>query len=137
MSNTLRTNYQHFFSAKHSGNILVVVLVIMVVGITIATMSLALVISTTQSLGGAMEGERLRAAVEGGVENAILNILRNPGYSGEDMTIDGLPVAVEVTTGVQTTIVATASNGAHRQRYQVVLERVAGVLTVVSWQQID
>lgn len=116
---------------------MVIVLVIMVVGITIVTMSLALVISTSQSMGGMMETHRISAAVEGGVENAILNILRNPTYAGETLSIDGMPVTVTVVQGAQTTITATAVSGVYRQRYQVVLERISGVLTIVSWQHID
>lgn len=121
----------------YQGNILVVVLVLMVVGMTIVTMSFALLITTTQSLGGVMESDRMRGAVEGGVENAILNILRNPSYAGGTLVVDGLTVTTTVTSGTQTTILATATNGTYRQRYRVVLERVSGVLTIVSWQQID
>ncbi len=119
------------------GNILVIVLVMMVVGITIATMSLALVITTTQSMGGAMEADRMRTAAEGAIENAILKVLRNPSYSGETMTIDGIPITLTVTQGAQTTVMATAVKGTHRQRYQVVLQRTNGVLGVVSWLHID
>ena len=135
--NNICTQYRRLFFAKQPGNILVVVLVLMVVGITIASMSLALVISTTQSLGGAMESDRIRVAAEGGVENAILNVLRNPSYSGESLVIDGLTVVTTVTQGANTTVIATVTSGTHRQRYQVVLQRVSGVLTVTSWQQID
>lgn len=131
------SRYQHFCRAKQPGNILVVVLVLMVVGITIVSMSLALVITTSQSMGGAMESDRMRAAVEGGIENAILKLLRNPSYAGESMVIDGVAVVVTVTQGAQTTIIATATSGEYKQRYRVLLERISGVLTVVSWQQTD
>lgn len=114
-----------------------VVLVLMVVGIAIVSMSLALVITTSQSMGGAMESGRIRAVVESGVENAILKLLRNPSYAGESMVVDEVTVVVTVTQGAQTTIIATATSGEYRQRYQVLLERISGVLTVVSWQQID
>lgn len=122
---------------RYGGNILVVVLVLMVVGMTIISMSLALVISTSQSLGGAMTTDRVRAAAEGGVENAILNVLRNPEYAGETLVIDGLDVTSTVTPGAQTIIAVTADHGAYTQSYEVVLERISGVLSVASWQQID
>lgn len=124
-------------TAKKPGHILVVILVLMVVGITIVAMSLALVISTTQSLGGAMTADRVHAAAEGGIENAILKLLRDPTYTGEEMIVDDLPVTLAVTRGTQTVIVATAESGAFTQRYRVVLERISGVLTIISWQQID
>lgn len=123
---------------RQPGHILVAVLVLMVVGITITTMALAVLVTSSQSLGGAMEADRISAAVEGGVENAILSVLRNPSYSGEEnLEIGGLLVDIEVTQGAQTTIRATAASGNYSQRYQVVLERIGGVLTVTSWQQID
>lgn len=126
---------------KTSGNVLIVVLVLMVVGISLVALSLALAVSSTQLTGGAMSASRLRSAAEGGVENAILMLLRNPGTAGSTETIsleiDGIEVETTIERDVATVITATAADGSASQRYRVVLERLSGVLTVTSWQRID
>ena len=115
------------------GHVLIVVLLLMMVGIFTITMATSLIITTSQSHASRMEADSLRTAADSGVENAILNIRRNPGYTGGSTTIDGAVVNTSVVAGADYTITATASSGLRRQAFRVKVARTNGILSVTDW----
>lgn len=128
----------HSRSRTHQpGHILVVVLLVMLIGIFTITMAASMIITTSQAHGSRMQSNSLRTAAESGVENAILNVLRDPAYTGETINIDGVDVGIVVQPGSPTTITATATGEQQKHVYRVTVDRINGMLSITSWTQIE
>jgi hypothetical protein len=93
-----------------SGQSFVSLLLIAVIGITIATGATMLVIINSQSGLRLQQGTVAYAIAQSGAENALLRLLRDPTYSGEtNMPVGDGTVDVEVSNSAGTYI-ATASS---------------------------
>lgn len=124
-------------SQQLPGNILIVVLLIMMVAIMITGLVVTQLVISTQSIGATRESERVRAAAESGVENAILILMRNPAYSGGSYVFDGITVQVNLDNQAVVTLQVVGSLGLQRHAYQVVLERQSGKLVVTQWREVS
>lgn len=122
---------------KQQGHILIVVLLLMLVGIFAITMAATLVVTTSQSHGSRLSSSNISSAAESGIENAILNVLRNPAYTGGTFLIDGLTVSTVVVPGTPTVITATATSSGQRHVYEATVDRVDGMLSITSWTQLE
>lgn len=122
---------------RERGQALITFLYIMVIGITITTAAAIIVLINLMG-GGIMErGELAYYTAESGIENAILNLLRNPSYSGETLTLGDGSVTTEITSQNPLTIVATGrySNIARKIQVQTIYNN--NVLTISSWKEIN
>lgn len=74
---------------------------------------------------------------ESGAENAVLRLLRDPGYTGEtNLPIGDGFVNIIVTPGNPVSIVSVGQLGKNIRKVQVRLERITGTYTIRSWQEI-
>lgn len=119
------------------GQALVTLLYIMVIGIAI-TSAIAVIMLVNILGGGTMQqGELAYYTAESGIENAMLNLLRNPSYTGETFNLGAGSVTTQVTSQNPLTIVATGRYNNIARKIQVQTIYNNNVLTISSWKEIN
>lgn len=133
-------NLQYFKHSCHhqSGSILTALIVFVAIGLLITTS--ATVLLADQMLLGERDAQSasLLYTAESGAENAILRLLRDPSYTGEQLpTTEGLTININVQPGPPIVITSQVEASGLTRTVQVELTRLNGVLEVQSWQQIN
>ena len=121
------------FNAQ-TGQAMVTLLFIMVISISVIT---AVIVVTANNLasGGSLErGTIAYYAAESGVENALLRMLRDPGYTGESLTINDSMVTIQVSGS---TITSIAEYGNTIRKIEAETAYNNNILTVISWREIN
>lgn len=124
-------------NTKQRGQALITFLYIMVIGMTISSAA-AVIILINLIGGGTMErGEIAYYVAESGIENAMINLLRNPSYTGETLNVGGGNVTVEITNQNPLTILATGRYNNNVRKIEVQALYNNNVLTISSWKEIN
>lgn len=119
-----------------SGQTLVFLLVFMTMAITVTTAAVMVVIGNSQAASKFEQSLMAYSVAEAGVEEALLRILRDPGFSGATLTI-GQGIATISASGTTTkTILSAGSFNNFLRQVQVTASYVSGILTVTSWQEV-
>lgn len=119
-----------------SAQALVMLLVFMAVAITITSAAVVIVAINSQTATSAEQSFAAYQMAEGGAENALIRLLRDPAYTGETLTSpQGGTTIITVTGTNPKTIVATAAVGNFLRKIQVTATDDAGVLTVTGWAE--
>jgi len=126
---------------SESGQALIMLLFFIMIGITITTAAIFIIVSNSISATNVNEGEIARAMAETGAENALLQILRG-NYLKGGTTLETIPLAggeanVTITSADGTlTIdsVGTAGNYVKKVRVSVTKD---GIMDVTSWKEIN
>ncbi|HXK52877.1 hypothetical protein H6804_02080 [Candidatus Nomurabacteria bacterium] len=121
---------------KQAGSIMITVLVFSVVAITVLSGAVVVSVINTQGTSDYSQAERLLAISEAGVENAALLMLRDPSYSGNNLSVGNDTVTISVSGTNPLTIESVVQNTDFTRRIQSVMERVGGVLNVTSWDEL-
>ncbi len=119
-----------------SGQALVVLLVFMIVSLTIASAATVLILVNSLSSSRVEQGIETDALAESGIENALLQSLRNPLYTGETLTMGSGSVKVVVEgVGIK---MATSSAvwGNFTRQVEVKFTDLNNVLNINSWTEI-
>jgi 7-cyano-7-deazaguanine synthase in queuosine biosynthesis len=130
---------------NQSGQSLVMLLFFVMVGIAVATASMAIISGNSLSATDVEQGEITRVMAETGVERAILQIIRNDGaYTGETLTNanipewdDGWKVDVTVTDGENLVIYSVATAGKYQRKVEVTATYVDNELILNTWKEIN
>ncbi len=118
------------------GQTLVTLLIFMIIGITITTAAVVMVIVNSRNVSRIEQGNNTLVIAESGIENALLRLLRDPTYAGETLTVGTGTTIVQVTTvGTQRTITSTAVVGNFSRTVQATVT-LSGDLTITSWQEV-
>lgn len=125
-----------YFKNK-SGNVSIMLVLIIILLSTLTTAAVGLAISTTRDTTTTTLGERALTVAESGAENAILRLLRDPSYSGENNLSIG-PGSATITVSGSSPIVITSTGvvGDITRVIRVQATIVSGQLTVSSWQEL-
>ncbi|MCB9823986.1 hypothetical protein H6802_03460 [Candidatus Nomurabacteria bacterium] len=115
---------------------MITVLVFSVVAITVLSGAVVVSVINTQGTSDYSQAERLLAISEAGVENAALLMLRDPSYSGNNLSVGNDTVTISVSGTNPLTIESVVQNTDFTRRIQSVMERVGGVLNVTSWDEL-
>lgn len=124
---------------QQSGQALISLLFIAIIGITVISAAVALVYGNTQSASVTEQGTYAYYVAESGVEEGLLRLLRNPNYSG---TAANQPIAVgqgsaviqvNTTSGLITSI-GTYNNTVRKIQAQTVYNN--GMRTISSWKEV-
>lgn len=127
-----------FNSQFYTGQALVTLLFYVLTIITIITASIILLILNSGSSLKIQEGLRAYYIAESGAENALLRLLRDPNYTGENNLAVGDGVASStVTPGNPAVIVSSGTVGNFIRKVQVTATYNTGFYTVTSWQEIQ
>jgi len=121
---------------KQGSATLITLLVFMIIALSISATSVAILISNSQSGSMIEQGTNAYSAAESGVENAIIQLLRNRSYIGETLTVGNETAEVIVSGAGPYTIISLGKSGAYSRTIQVILNDTSGVLTISSWKEI-
>ena len=120
----------------NKGQTLLMLLVFMIIAITVTSAATTLILvnsANTQKMEG---GEIAFNIAEGGIENGLLRLLRNPNYTGEnDLVIGDGTVDISVTGSNPYTITSVGTSGNFSRTLQVVVN-YNGNMTITSWREI-
>lgn len=129
---------KNVFFRNRKGEVAVMLILIIVVLTTLTTAAVSLAISTMRDTTTLTLGEKSLTVAESGAENAILRLLRDPGYAGEPSALSIGPgsATITVTGNSPYTIVSTGVVGSMTRTVQVEANIILGKLTVVSWREL-
>jgi len=119
---------------NQKGQAVLTLLFFMVIGLSIITAVVIVVVNTAQAGSNTEQGTLAYYSAETGAENALLRLLRDPNYTGEVMNIDGGTVTIVVNGGVITST-GRIDNSIRKVQVQTVYN--GNVLTVSSWKEIN
>ncbi len=121
-----------------SGQALVTLLFISVIGVTVITAAAILIFQNIQSSSIVEQGTQAYYIAESGIEEGVLRMLRNPGYSGtspgQPLDVDGGSVVISTASGG--IISATGTYHDTSRTIQVKTVYNNGELTISSWKEI-
>jgi len=118
------------------GQALVTLLIFSTLAIVMVSTAVALTITGSLKTSMFEDGLVTYQMAEGGAENAMLRILRNPSYTGETMSFGTGTVEITVNGTNPVIITSTANNGSYQRTIQVNLTDINGVVAVNSWKEI-
>ncbi len=121
---------------EQKGSILIALLIFIVVGITMTSAAIMIMIDSTVISADTLIADQSLMVAESGVENAILRLLRDPSYTGEVMEIEDGRAEVTVTNAGTILINSTGIVGRTSRTVTVELIRELGVWRVSSWKEM-
>ncbi len=123
--------------SRITGQALITLLFYVMIIIVIITGAVMLIATNSLSATKLQEGISAYSVAEGGAENAILRVLRDPSYIGEtDLAIGEGLADIVVTPGTPVTIISTGTVGKFVRKIQVTAVRTSGFYTITSWQEV-
>lgn len=122
---------------KEKGQILVSILIIMAVA-TLAFASAIVAASLSKVAATSTQSDQIYNLAETGAEEALIKLLRNPGYSGETMTVDGVTIKITVSAPLlsERLIRSEASRENLKRIVEVSGQFSDNILTIDSWGEV-
>lgn len=120
-----------------SGQALVLLIVVMVVGTVITSAAVIFAIVNLKAASNLQSGEEAYAIAESGAENGILRLVRNPAYTGETLTVGSGQAVITVSGSGNLTIVSEGVRGNFRRKVEVNGSYVNNIFTVSTWREIE
>jgi len=96
---------------NQKGQTIIALLIFMLISTTITIASIAISIINLQTNTGYLEGELALQTANGGLENALIMLERDPNYSGGTMTINGGTATISISGSSNLTIVSVGKVG--------------------------
>lgn len=123
---------------KKNGQALITLLVFVAVLLIIGMASIMMMIINSKTSAKFEQSVVALHIAESGAENAILQLLRNPNYSGEILPVGTGTTTITVTDigGNQKKIVSIGKGGNFLRQLQVTINDSGNILTIVSWKEI-
>lgn len=120
----------------HKGQVLVTLLVFVLVAMTVITSIITTVIANTRSASTIQNGTSVYYVAEAGAENALIQLLRNPDYTGETMPVDGGIAEITVTGTTSKVITVVGQRNNLTRKIQVTVSYTDNQIVINSWQEI-
>lgn len=123
---------------KKNGQALITLLVFTALLLIIGMASIMMMIINAQTTTKFQQSVVTLHIAESGVENAILQLLRNPDYAGEILPVGAGNTTTTVTDigGNQKKIISVGNNGNYLRTLQVIINESGNILTIVSWKEV-
>ncbi len=118
---------------NQKGQVFVTLLFFVIIGITIISAETIVLFTNILSASTAEQGTNAYYVAESGIEEALLRLIRNPGYAGQVLTVGGGNAVIQVGNGI---ITATGTYANTIKKTQVQTVNSNGVLKIVSWKEI-
>ncbi len=119
------------------GQALITLLFFMIIALTITSASVVMILVNSLSGAKLQQGEIAYHVAQSGADNAVLRLLRNPGYTGEtDLAVGSGLVDIEVTGAGPYTIISTGTVGNFSKKVAVTATYVDNLLTVTSQKEV-
>lgn len=119
-----------------AGQTLITLLVFIVVATTITTTAVAILLNTTESSSIASNAISATQIADSGAENAILRLIRDPSYTGEDMDIGNGNAHISVSGTNPKTITSIGSINNFKKTVQVIVTYNNNIMSVSSWNYV-
>jgi len=121
---------------NQKGIALIMLLVFSIIAIAVTTVGVSIMINITRSSGILQSRIAASQAAEGGLENGILRLLRDPGYTGETLTLGDSTVTITVSGTGPYTITSKAQYFDFSQTVEATVAYNDNKLTVSGWNFI-
>jgi type II secretory pathway component PulK len=121
---------------KTNGQALVTLLFFIIIAITITAATTTLVIANSQGTTAIEQSQIAYYCAEAGIENALLRLLRNPGYTGETLNIGNAQVLLTVTGTTTRIITSKASLSGFIRTIRVSADYSNNKFTISSWKEV-
>lgn len=122
---------------REKGQALITLLVFTVMALVIIGGAVAMIIINTQATGTLVNSEEAIKIAEAGADNAAMRLVRDPGYSGETLTVGAGTATINVSGGVTKTVVSEGVSGDFRRKVQVTLDIGNNKVTLTDWREIN
>jgi len=130
---SVRNNYR--FTKR--GSTLITLMIFIFVMLTIASTSVSIIISNAQSTAGAGQTMEAYYAAEAGIENASLQLLRNPEYAGETIQLSPTSsVTISVSRNGTYDVLSTGKSGQFTRILMAKLDYTNNILSIISWKEL-
>lgn len=117
------------------GQALVTLLFFVIIGVSVVAGAAAVVYTNVLAASTVEQGEGAYYVAQSGIEEGLLQLLRNPNYAGETLPVGSGSVTIQVASG---TITATGTLGNSSRKIQVqTVYNTNGQLTIVTWKEIN
>lgn len=122
---------------KTSGQALITVLFISVIGILITTGAVSALMSAFTATSEHEVGNLAYGAAESGVENAVLRLMRDPAYTGETLIVSpGRTATVSVNTASGIVITSVGVAGSISRKIVVSGQYNNLIFAINSWNEV-
>lgn len=118
------------------GQTMITLLFFSIVATTIISTVAVVTLVNSQSTSKLESSNTTYFLSEAGIENAIVRLLRDPTYTGENLSINGGYVTIIVTGTNPKVITAQASFQGFLRKVQVDIDYSNNILSVLSWKEI-
>ena len=120
---------------NESGQTLIALLIFMLVAMTVTLASIAIAITNIQAGNSISSGELALQNAQSGIENTLINLERNPSYSGGTMALSNGNATITVSgTGILNIISEGNYRNFHR-KITVNATNTANVINITSWSE--
>ncbi len=119
------------------GQALVTLLFFIIIGITITTAAVIVILTSSDTASRFELGTTAYYVAESGAENALLQLERNPSYTGETISVGQGTAIITVTNGSPITIVSVGQLGNYIRKIQVQAVYNNNKLSVSTWKEIN
>lgn len=124
--------------ASQGGQALVTLLFFVVMGVTITSAAVVIVLANTRIASKVELGSNAYYIAESGAEEGMVQLLRNPFYSGtETLSLNGGMATVSATQGSPTTILSVGQYNNFIRKVQIQTVYNNGTVTIQSWKEIQ
>jgi len=131
---------QHSFLISASGQALITLLFFTVIGVTITSAAVVMILVNSLSGTKQQQGEVAYEIAQSGAENGLIRLLRNPSYAGETLPVGSGSATITVTgsgtSGNPYVIVSKGTNGIFVREMQVTATYQNNLLTVTARKEI-
>ena len=118
-----------------SGQTIIALLIFMLLIITLTTVAATITIINIRSNNGLAASEQALANAESGVENALQQLLHDPSYSGETLTLAHGTATINISGTTAKTIVSQGTVDSYYRTVTATATYTNTVLTVTSWSE--
>jgi hypothetical protein len=120
---------------SQTGQTLIALLIFMMVAMTVTLAATAVAIINIKATTSFASGEIALSNADSGVENALLQLERDPGYGGEAMPIGNGSATITVSGSGPFTITSVGASGNFRRTVTATVGYTANVLTLTNWSE--
>jgi hypothetical protein len=119
-----------------SGQILVALLAFIATGLIITVTAAAVTATNVLTNSKYTSGEKALQVAEGGIDNAMMRLVRDPAYTGETLTIGTGTATITVSGTAPYTILSKGTIGNFHRTVQVTATRSNNAFTISSWAEV-
>lgn len=132
----MKINNKKNILSNNNGQALVTLLFFMIIAILLTSASIVIMFTNSLSANSVQQADTSYYIAESGVENAILRLLRDPGYTGETLTIGDGNAIIQV-DGINPVIAtSTGTLGNFKHTIQITGTYNNNVFSITGWKEL-